>query len=745
MAETHKFQAEINQLLSLIINTFYSNKDIFLRELLSNASDALDKIRHESLSNKDALNGESNLYINIVPNKEEGTLTITDSGVGMTKSDLVDKLGTIAKSGTKEFMKALKENKNSINMIGQFGVGFYSTFLVADKVRVRSKNNYDEQCIWESTADGSFTVSYDEGTLIRGTEITLFLKKEHLDYLKESKIKELVKKHSEFISYPISLWVEKEVEVKEDKSDEKSEDKSEDKSDEKSEDKSEEKSEDKSEEKSEDKSEEKSEDKSEDKSEEKSEDKSEEKSEDKSEEKSEDKSEEKSDEPTIEKDESSDKPKTVKKNEFELLNKTKPLWTYDPKEVTDEQYSSFYKSLTNDWEDHLSVKHVKKEGLYEFTLMLFTPKRAPFNMFEKEKKQNNVKLYVKRVFITDDCKDFVPEYLNFVKGIIDSSDLPLNISREFLQDNRRIVKAMKKHIVKECLDMFTELTKDEEKYGTFYEAFSKNIKLGIYEDKGNRKKLSELLRFYTTGSDKMISLREYVDTMPETQKYIYYLAGEEKEILEKSPLLEKCVKHGYKVLLLTETIDEYAVNELSEYDGKKLVCLGKENTDFGESDKKKLEKDKKTFDPLCKKMKEVLGERVEKVVISNRLSETPCCLVSTMHGWSSNMEKTMKKQAMANNQMAQFMSGKRVFEINPDNVIIQDLKKRMNENKPIDDTVIMIYQTSMIDSGYDIDNPKDYTNRIYDILKMGLESIKNKKETSDKGTNNEETVVPIIE
>uniref|UniRef100_A0A8C7KGF3 Heat shock protein 90, beta (grp94), member 1 n=1 Tax=Oncorhynchus kisutch TaxID=8019 RepID=A0A8C7KGF3_ONCKI len=547
-SEKHVFKAEVNRMMKLIINSLYKNKEIFLRELISNASDALDKIRLLSLTNDEALTGNEELTVKIKSDKEKNMLHITDTGIGMTKEDLVRNLGTIAKSGTSEFLNKMTEmqteGQSTSELIGQFGVGFYSAFLVADKVIVTTKHNNGTQHIWESDSNEFSIIEDPRGdTLGRGTTITLVMKEEATDYLELETIKNLVRKYSQFINFPIYVWSSK-TETVEEPIDETDADKDED-----------------------------------------------------------------HDEVEVEEEEDKPKTKKVEKTvwDWELMNDIKPIWQRPAKEVEEDEYKAFYKTFSRDTDEPISHIHFTAEGEVTFKSILFVPAAAPRGLFDEygSKKNDFIKLFVRRVYITDDFHDMMPKYLNFVKGMVDSDDLPLNVSRETLQQHK-LLKVIRKKLVRKTLDMIKKIA--EEQYNEkFWKAFGTNIKLGVIEDHSNRTRLAKLLRFQTSNSDTVLaSLEQYVERMKEKQDKIYFMAGTSRQEAESSPFVEKLLKRGYEVIYLTEPVDEYCIQALPEFDGKRFQNVAKEGVKFDESDKAKEKREglEKEYEPLTTWMKD---------------------------------------------------------------------------------------------------------------------------------------------
>nr|XP_056703677.1 endoplasmin [Euleptes europaea] len=697
-SEKFAFQAEVNRMMKLIINSLYKNKEIFLRELISNASDALDKIRLISLTDENALSGNEELTVKIKCDKEKNMLHVTDTGIGMTKEELIKNLGTIAKSGTSEFLNKITEVQEDIQstseLIGQFGVGFYSAFLVADKVIVTSKHNNDTQHIWESDSNEFSVISDPRGnTLGRGTTVTLVLKEEASDYLELDTIKNLVRKYSQFINFPIYVWSSKTEAVEEPIDEEEAKEK-----------------------------------------------------------------EEADEEAAVEEEEEEKKPKTkiVDKTvwDWELMNDIKPIWQRPSKEVEEDEYKAFYKSFSKEPDDPMSYIHFTAEGEVTFKSILFVPTTAPRGLFDEygSKKSDFIKLYVRRVFITDDFHDMMPKYLNFVKGVVDSDDLPLNVSRETLQQHK-LLKVIRKKLVRKTLDMIKKIA--EEKYNdTFWKEFGTNIKLGVIEDHSNRTRLAKLLRFQSSHDEsKVTSLDQYVERMKEKQDKIYFMAGSSRKEAESSPFVERLLKKGYEVIYLTEPVDEYCIQALPEFDNKRFQNVAKEGVKFDESEKTKEAREalEKEYEPLLNWMKDkALKDKIEKAVLSQRLTRSPCALVASQYGWSGNMERIMKAQAYQTGKDIStnyYASQKKTFEINPRHPIIKDMLKRVQENEDdqtVADLAVVLLETATLRSGYLLPDTKEYGDRIERMLRLSL-NIDPEEKVEDEPEEPEETTEEVEE
>ncbi len=682
-------------MMDLIVNSLYSNKDVFLRELVSNASDACDKLRFSALSDASVMGGDEELKIKIKGDPESKTLTIEDSGIGMSKEDLVSSLGTIARSGTAKFMEMLKSQSDGENLIGKFGVGFYSAFLVADKITVYSKaaNGDDKTWIWESEINASsYTIRESDETLARGTKIVLHLKEGCEEFATGDKLSSLVKTYSEFISFPIDVWAnktkEKVVENKEATSAlkeawEKKKIAAEAKGEEFSE----------------------------------------------------------------------PEPEPVTKKEFEQVeewttaNNDKPIWVRSPKDVEEESYNEFFQSTFKEFLDPLAHSHFAVEGDIEFRSLLFVPGMAPFEQQDMMAKSRAIKLFVRRVFISDEFDEsLLPRYLTFVRGVVDSSDLPLNVSREILQESR-VVRIIRKRLIRKTFDMLREIAgRDNDEYDTFWDNFGRNLKLGVIEDADNRKDLAELLRFTTSKSGDegaLRSLDEYVNDMPEGQNSIYFVAADNKDAAEASPFLEKLKQKGFEVLYLLDPIDEVAMANLATFKEKPLVDASKEALDLGEeddTDKTAREALAEEYKDLTEWMKTSLGEQVEKVEVSNRLTDTPCVLVTSKFGWSANMERIMKAQAMGDNRAQDYMKGKKTMEINPSSPVIAQLKK-LKESGAAEatDTCQLLFDTALLTSGFSIEKPSVFASRVFKLMSAQA-AAESKSSDSDDG----DSVTPEI-
>ena len=690
MTETFSFDTDISSLLNLIINNFYSNKDIFLRELISNASDSIDKYNHFCITNKP--DNKVDNCITIIPDKENKELHIIDTGVGMNKEELIKNIGTIANSGTKAFMEKVKDS----NLIGQFGVGFYSAFLVSKKVSIITKKLDSPYFKWTSDACGKYTIeelntikNYDinsEYNLTQGTIIKCYLTDETSDkYTDINKLKSIVKEHSQYINYPIKIFVKREetYEVEDD-------------------------------------------------------------------------------EACLEEDVSvvegttsnldevkvedvEEKPKKMKKEtkiikEFELINENKPIWTRPSNELKEEDYYGFYKSLTNDSEKPYTYKHIGGEGQIEYKGILYLPKKIKNNVFERGVKQNNIKLYVRKIFVSDNSAVLCPEWLHFISGIVDTDDLPLNVSREILQENK-VIKVIKKAVVKKSIDMLKSAMNDMDNYVKIYKTYQKNIKLGVYEESGDRERVSDLLMFYSSNSsNKMITFDDYITSMNENQKNIYYIAGDNIDILKTSPFLDRFRKHNLDVLFMTDPVDEYMCQRLMKYKDCTLTCITKGDIELPnttDSEKELLKKQKEEFKPLCDYIKRIYNDFTD-VKITNKVSELPCIVSSPENGFSANMEKIIKSQTLGQSDNANTLLNKRILELNPLHPIIKKIKNinDTEEYNSLRDLLDLVINSSLLYSGYQIIKPVDFSKKILNVIMVGMDiedqtSIQDTKDTKD--------------
>jgi len=699
--EQFEYQAEVNRLLDLIVNSLYSNKEIFLRELVSNASDALDKIRFLSVTDDTALSATDEMCIKIRGYEENQTLVIEDTGIGMTRTELIDSLGTIARSGTAKFMEMMQQSQDGDNLIGRFGVGFYSSFLVADKVTVDTKGNADDKT-WRyesSTGSSSYTITESPDSLPRGTRITLHLKDDATEFASDKTLVKLIKTYSEFINFPIEVWSGKQEpkQVEDSEATAKAKEQWEERK-----------------------------------------------------KLVEDKGEEFTEE----------EPKPVMKTEYEEKydwnreNSTAPIWVRSPRDVEEAEYNEFYKGTFKEFLDPLAKTHFNVEGDLEFRAILFIPGMAPFDQQDMMSKSRNLKLFVRRVFISDQFdENLMPRYLSFVKGVVDSNDLPLNVSREILQESR-VVRVMRKRLLKKTLDMIAALGKDEDKtkYDTFWDAFGRNIKLGIIEDQENRDTLAGLLRFKSSKSDDgLTTLDDYVERMKEDQKNIYFVAADSLEQAKAAPFLEGIVKRDLEVLYLLDPIDEVAVSNLNTYKDFQLTDVSKEDIDLGEDGKEEQEKAAEDLKGLTEWMKEKLGEKVESVKVSSRLADTPCVLVTSKFGWSANMERIMKAQAMGDNKALEYMKGRKIMEINPSHPIIKSLAKTQKAGDAGDAEAAMValmFETSMLTSGFQLESPTDFARNIFDLMGAAIdfdeEEEEEPEEEAPKPSSGKETVDPEV-
>ncbi|MCK5830984.1 MAG: molecular chaperone HtpG [Methylococcales bacterium] len=631
--ETLGFQTEVKHLLHLMIHSLYSNKEIFLRELISNGSDAADKLRFEALSDESLYEGDSDLSIRVDFDKDERTVTVTDTGIGMTREEVQDHIGTIAKSGTKQFFEKLTgDQAKDSELIGQFGVGFYSSFIVADKVTLTTRKAGEKEAVrWESAGEGDYTLeTVDKKT--RGTEVVLHLKEGEDEFLDGFRLRSIVKKFSDHISLPIIMSQDIPAETDED-----------------------------------------------------------------------------------------GKETAPARIEDETVNSASALWTRSKDEISDEEYSEFYKHVGHDFQDPLTHVHSKVEGVNEYTLLLYVPARAPFDMWDRDAK-HGVKLYIRKVFITDDAEQLMPRYLRFVRGVIDADSLPLNVSREILQQSKQI-STIKAGAVKKVLGLLkTMANNDAETYEKFWSEFGNVIKEGVIEDHKNKDAVAKLLRFSSTHTDKEkqdVSLTDYVGRMQEDQEHIYYVTADSFSAAKNSPHLEIFRKKGIEVILMADRVDEWLISNLTDFDGKHLQSVAKGELDLDkldtEEDKKEKEETSKSFEAVIKQMKEVLGEKVSEVRITNRLTDSPACLVTGAHDMSLNMERIMKEAGQSMNMLGGMGGSKPVFEINPEHALVANIKDEQDDDRFADITNILFDQ-AILSEGGQLDDPSAFVHKLNGLL-----------------------------
>ena len=689
--EIYDFQADVNPLMDILVNSLYSKREVFLREVISNSVDALEKVRYKSISDNSILQKQKDLEIRISVDPEERTLTILDTGIGMTKEDLIQNLGTIAKSGTSQFVEKLKNSENDLNLIGQFGVGFYSVYLVSDKVRVTSKNINDDQYIWESTANSTFSIQKDsaENSLLRGTEIKLFLKDDASDFLNTDKLKTLIEKYSEFVSFPIFLKIveEKEVPIS-DSGKAETEDSKEPQT-------------------------------------------------------------EGSEEPQTEDSEEPKKEKVITSS-WNHLNNQSAIWSRNKNDVSDEEYNNFFKSFSKHGSNPFMWIHFSGEGDVNFKSLLYVPNISMIDFIDYQNYTAKVHMYVRKVLVSDTQNDLLPRYLNFIFGVVDSNDLPVNVAREQLQQTKAY-KLISAKLVQKILSEFLKINRDEqeskiilrgseepqgdykkliegkiEKYNDLFKLIHKNIKLGILTDHENKEKLAQLLRFnssvsYTSGST--ISFDEYIQRKQSWQKDIYYISDLEIESILKSPLLENAKRKNVEVLFMTDSLDEFVVSSLSSYNGVNIVNIAKEGINFGDLDSQK--NIEKIYEKEYKALTEwIIGKfkSLGAVSVSHRLVDTPAIVVSSSTGQSALMEKIMKHQDLKSSHFRPRKS-KRVMEINPRHPIISEINKKFKENKDSEELyhlVYVVYTTALMNSGFEPPSAHRIAPHIYQVLKSSL-------------------------